>query len=426
MLRKLSLFLVILLGVAIAMPQISYVKHFFGVETAQAQTKKRKRKTLFDVLFKRRNKKKRSTRQKVTRRNLQELPGVNRFRQKRKTTTNNKKRRIAPAAPQVVVVKSENAAKILVIGDFMGSAVANGLKRLYSDNPNIVIINKAHSASGVVRNDVLDWAEVTDDLINDVKPVAVVNLTGMNDRQQMRFETGRVEKFSEDWLLEYNTRVEKIVAAGTATSTPMVWVGIPPVRSGSMNADYLKLNELFRSKVEVADFTYVDVWDGFTNAEGKFVSAGPDINGQIVRLRGSKGVTMTRAGRQKLAFFVDKELKRLGLVSDGAGAQFASLGTFKRGNAQPQVPEYDPVGTGKTVVISLGSPISDGGNELEGEEGFLKPGAAEKSVSFALVENGVSQNPQVGRIDSGWGLPKKPKSKTSDTSLSLTTLKDIP
>lgn len=415
MLRKLLIAFTILIGFSVSVPEVRTIGAVIGVSEAQAQETKRKRKTLFDVLFKRRKKKKNRASNRVNRRNLQELPGVGTRKKRKKTTasrsTKKKKRSTRVTKPKVVVVKSETAAKILVVGDFMSNGVASGLERLYANNPDIVIVGKGNASSGIVRDDVIDWPNSVGAMIDELKPIAVVSLVGMNDRQQMRLETGRVDKLSEQWLAEYNKRVEKIATIGRNKGVPLVWVGLPPVRSGRMNADYLVFNEIYRGKVEGAGATFVDVWDGFTNAEGKYVSAGPDINGQIVRLRGSKGITMTRAGKQKLAFFADKALKRLGIIGDAEGARFASLGTINLKNAQPQVPEYDPVGTGKTVIIPLGSPASDGGNVLEGDKVAVKPEDRAKSVSYSLVEKGIVDQPQTGRVDAGWGVPTLPAPK---------------
>ncbi len=425
MLRRLLIAFTVLLGFSVIVPEVRTIRNVVGVSEVQAQEVKRKRKTLFDVLFKRRKKKKNRATNRVNRNNLSDVRGVTKKKSKQKTaarsttTTKKKKRSSKVTKPQVIAVKSENAAKILVIGDFMGSGVANGLERLYADNPDIVIVNKGNASSGLVRDDVIDWPNSVAAMIEEHKPIALVTLVGMNDRQKMRLETGRVEKLSEAWLAEYNKRVEKLASIGRDRGIPHVWVGLPPVRSGRMNADYLVFNEIYRGKVEAAGATFVDVWDGFTNAEGKYVSAGPDINGQIVRLRGSKGITMLRAGRQKLGFFVDKALKRLGVIGDAEGARFASLGTINLKNAQPQVPEYDPVGTGKTVIISLGSPASDGGNVLEGDPKDEKPEDREKSVSYSLVEKGLIDQPQAGRIDAGWGIPAPaaPVAKTEPVKL---------
>ncbi|MDJ0613335.1 MAG: SGNH family hydrolase [Rhizobiaceae bacterium] len=412
MLRKLFLAFTVLVGFAVAVPEIRFVHTLVGVSEAQAQQIKRKRKTLFDVLFKRRKKKNNRATTTVNRQNLRDLPGVGSRNKKRvRASGTNKKRSTAATKPKVIAVKSENAAKILVVGDFMASGIASGLERLYADNPNIVIVNKGNASSGIVRDDVIDWPNSVGAMIDDYKPIAVINLVGMNDRQQMRLKTGRVEKLSDEWLAQYNKRVEKLASIGREKSVPLVWVGLPPVRSGRMNADYLVFNEIYRGKAEAAGASFVDVWDGFTNAEGKYVSAGPDINGQIVRLRGSKGITMLRAGKQKLAFFVDKTLKRLGVLGDGEGAQFASLGTINLKNAQPQVPDYDPVGTGRTVVIPLGSPASDGGNVLEGDYSKEKPDERIKSASYSLVEQGLVDRPQEGRVDANWGIPAPEKAK---------------
>lgn len=301
---------------------------------------------------------------------------------------------------KTIVVKSETAAKILVVGDFMADSLHWGLEQAYASNPNAVLVNKSSGLSGIVRNDVVDWPTETVKLIDELKPVAVVILVGMNDRQQMRLETGRVAKLTEPWRKEYEARVEAAVKAVRDRNLALVWLGLPPVKSGAMNPDYLVFNEIYRNKVEASGGKFVDVWDGFTNAEGQFISAGPDINGQIVRLRNADGINMTRAGMSKLAFYAEKEIRKA--VGLGAETAIASLAT-PQGPAQILEPEYDPAGTGRTVVISLDSPQADGGDALEGATGFLSDKSAEKSMSFILVEKGVGLQPKAGRVDSLWG-----------------------
>ncbi|MEM7214437.1 MAG: SGNH family hydrolase [Pseudomonadota bacterium] len=413
MFSPLRIVLLFSLAIAFAMPgsNTPIFGAVLGVETAQAQTSKRK--SLFDILFKRREKKREKRRSTSKRRSLFELPGV---RYNRRTTSNDRPSATEETRPAVVVVKNENAAKILVIGDFMASGLASGLEKLYSQNPNFVIVKNTNPASGIVRNDVVDWTSRVPDLINEVKPVAVIALVGMNDRQEMRFASGNLEKLSEAWKTEYVKRVTTVQSSGKAANVPVLWVGLPPVKSNRMNADYLAFNETFRSVSDSVGGSFVDVWDGFTNAEGKFVSAGPDINGQIVRLRGSKGIGMTRAGKTKLAFFADKELRRIGVVNSSEGFNFASLGTINPNLAQPKVPEYDPAGTGKTVVISLGSPSLDGGDVLEGEEDYPDSDTDKDSVSFELVENGLPKLPQPGRVDAQWGTPKAAPQSEPETS----------
>jgi hypothetical protein len=408
MLRRLTLSIIFLVSLGIAAPSIPVLNialgPIIGVEQAQAQQKK-KRKTLFDVLFKRRKKK---TKVKVKKppRKATSIKAV-----KKKTTKRKTKRTTRAAAavtkPAVIAVKNENAAKILVVGDFLAGGMGRELEKLYASNPNVVVVNKTDPSSGIVRDDVINWPEYIPTLIDEFKPAAIVALLGMNDRQKLWTVEGKPDKLSEAWLAEYNNRVSKIASIGFSQKIPLVWVGLPPVRSGRMNADYLVFNEIYRTKVAaVGGGEYVDIWDGFTNEEGKFVSAGPDINGQIVRLRGSKGINMTRAGRAKLAFFADKALQKIGVIGNPDGFNYASLGTINPGIAQPNVPEYDPIGTGKTVVIPLGSPALDGGDILEGEKNIVSASENETSDSYRLVQKGEVNLPKAGRIDAAWGKPK--------------------
>lgn len=426
MLKRLSIALIFLLAIGVGAPSVPVVNIYLGpivgVEQAHAQEKK-KRKTLFDILFKRRKKK------KTTVRTVEPKPAVKRAQQRttkkrrterkkvRRTTTTRPARAAAAAAPAVVSVKNENASKILVVGDFLAGGMARELQKLYASNPNIVVINKSNPSSGLVRDDVIDWPEQVPSLINEIKPIAVVNLVGMNDRQKLWSLPGAPDKLSTEWVTEYNKRVTAITTATASAQVPLVWVGLPPVRSSSMNADYLVFNETYRTKIELTGGgEYVDIWDGFTNEEGKFVSAGPDINGQIVRLRGKKGINMTRAGRAKLAFFADKALRKIGVIDNAANFKFASLGTVNLNSAQPNAPLYDPAGTGRTNIIALGSPSLDGGNILEGGEAPTADNEEEnkQSISYDLVQQGRAFSPKPGRIDSAWGLPKAPEKKETD------------
>lgn len=411
MLRRFIGSIIFLVSLSIATPSIPVLNialgPIIGVVQAQAQ-EKTKRKTLFDILFKRRKQK---TKVKV----IKPATKAKTVKTVKKTTTKRKTKRktnvvtkaAAPAAPAIISVKNDNAAKILVVGDFLAGGMGRELEKLYASNPNVVVVNKTDPSSGIVRDDVINWPEYIPTLIDEFKPAAIVTLLGMNDRQKLWTVEGKPEKLSEAWLAEYNNRVSKIASIGFNQKIPLVWVGLPPVRSGKMNADYLVFNEIYRTKVAAAGGgEYVDIWDGFTNEEGKFVSAGPDINGQIVRLRGSKGINMTRAGRAKLAFFADKALQKIGVIGNPDGFNYASLGTINPGIAQPNVPEYDPIGTGKTVVIPLGSPALDGGDILEGEKDILTTKENTTSVSYRLVEKGEINLPRVGRIDASWGKPK--------------------
>lgn len=397
----------------------------FGAGYAHAQQDSGKRKNLFELLFgnalkqqrerRQRDVAKQAAKQKATQRaTTNSAPSQKTARGTGQNTRQNTT--AADAAPVKVVEKNEDAAKVLVIGDFMAGQLASGLERMFSENPGLVTIDKSAALSGMVRDDVQDWPSTVGEMIEESKPIVVVALVGMNDRQQMRTQGGRLPKLSEEWKAAYKSRVDGLAEAVRDKRLPLIWVGLPPVSKGSMNADYLVLNEYYRTAVESVGGAFVDIWQGFVDEEGRYVRSGPNINGQIVSLRRADGINMTVSGYEKLAFFTEKAIKRMtGFGKDALVSSLVSVG-LPDGFKQDQ---YDPAGTGKTVVIALGNPAADGGNALEGGEGFLTASDARQSTSFELVAKGLGAKPKDGRIDSGWGNPSfsLPKGETPEPVL---------
>ncbi|MCB1468137.1 MAG: DUF459 domain-containing protein, partial [Rhizobiaceae bacterium] len=207
-------------------------------------------------------------------------------------------------------------------------------------------------------SDVYDWPEEIADIIEKEKPAVVVLLIGSNDRQQMRVNGDREAVRSDAWTKEYANRAEVLAKAIAETSTPMLWVGLPSFKSTSMSEDILAFNEIYRSTATTTGAAFVDVWDGFIDEEGAYVTSGPDINGQQVRLRTSDGINLTSAGKRKIAFYAERPLaKLLGLsVSPASIAALPDIGLDPR----------SPVPLDRTVPMSLDDPALDGGLELMG------------------------------------------------------------
>lgn len=397
MFRRVALILSVLLFAAFVIPE---PLGFSVVDTAYAQEKP-KRKNLLELLFggarkKRENKAAASAPKKEAKRV--------KVRTKKSTRSSTKKAVAVASVPEVPVVeKSEDAAKVLVMGDFMADQLYDGLVRQFASNPGIVLVNASVALSGMVRDDVRDWPGTIDALIDAEKPIVVVALVGMNDRQQIRDSSGRFNKLTDQWVSIYEKRTDILARNIREKRIPMIWVGLPPVSKSNMNADYLKFNEIYRKTVEAYGGEYVDVWDGFVDTEGRYLRSGPNVSGQIVALRRADGINMTDSGEEKLAFFTEKAVKKM--TGFGKDALVSSLGGLGDIGGFSNEPQYDPVGTGKTIVIALGGPAGDGGTVLEGADGFLTDSTAKRSVSFELVAKGLSVQPRKGRIDSGWGVP---------------------
>lgn len=398
MFQRTIVVLTVLLAAAFIVPE--FTGHA-AVNSAYAQSnEKPRRKNLLELLFGGARKQREKKATAAAPQSQAKRVKVRNPTPKTASSASNKTVAAAPAVP--VVEKNENAAKVLVIGDFMADQLYQGLERQFASNPGIVMVNASVSLSGMVRDDVRDWSTSINELVDNEKPIVVVALVGMNDRQQIRDSTGKFNKLTDGWVSVYEKRVDLLARNIREKRLPMIWVGLPPVSKSNMNADYLKFNEIYRKTVEAYGGEYVDVWDGFVDTEGRYIRSGPDVNGQIVSLRRADGINMTDAGEDKLAFFTEKAVRKM--TGFGKDALVSALGGLEDIGVSNE-PQYDPVGTGKTIVIALGGPAADGGSLLEGAEGFLSDSAAKRSVSFDLVAKGLSAQPRNGRIDEGWGIP---------------------
>jgi hypothetical protein len=95
--------------------------------------------------------------------------------------------------------KRDTAAErnILVLGDAMADWLAYGLEDAYSEQPDMGIIRKHKTVSGLIKyqpkGDPADWAAAAKGILATEKPDAIVVMLGLNDRVSMR-EPAATEK----------------------------------------------------------------------------------------------------------------------------------------------------------------------------------------------------------------------------------------
>ena len=89
----------------------------------------------------------------------------------------------------------------------------------------------------------------------------------------------------------------------------MIWVGLPVMKSDRYSKAMTALNDMYRQYASQNGATYVDIWDDFVDDDGQLSAYGPDVDGQVVRLRALDGVHFTKAGALKLASFVAPQIR---------------------------------------------------------------------------------------------------------------------
>ena len=253
----------------------------------------------------------------------------------RPSSTHKARKRAAqrePRAPIAPSTPSPTASKfVYVLGDSLAITAADGMLEDLQSHPEIGVVDRARDASGLVRDDYYDWPKAARELLTpkaapvkekgkdakdkekEAKPEKpkidfVVVMLGINDMQAMRDGKDYLDPLTDRWKTLYAQRIQAVVAPLVAAHVPVVWVGLPPMRSDKFNGQMIQLNQLFKDNAERAGAKFIDIFDDFADQSGGFDAYGPNIEGQKAKLRGPDGIHLTAAGGKKLAHFVDVEV----------------------------------------------------------------------------------------------------------------------
>jgi hypothetical protein len=310
-----------------------------------------------------------------------------------------------PPVPTVQILpKDANAKKILVIGDFVAGGLAWGLDQTFAEEPKLAVVDESSTNSGLVRSDFYDWNVELPKVLNTVKPDIIVVALGANDRQQMRIGKERLAPHSDTWETNYTQRVKGVVDTLRVYGRPFFWVSAPPMRLAAASRDMTYLNGFYTDAVTAAGGHFVDIWNGFTSDQGNYISSGPDVDGQLRALRSSDGINFTRAGRLKLAFYVEREIRRQTGLGSGAVDLLAST-------SQASQIEVGPDGVKRLVgpVISLTDPRPGASAALAGAPDPIPEVARESETpQYRMIVKGVALPAVAGRADDFAWPPVQP------------------
>ena len=195
------------------------------------------------------------------------------------------------------------------------------------------------------------------------------------------------------WSMAYAARITAFVQTIAASGKPALWAGLVPVKSNALSRDYSAFNSIYREKTDAAGITYIEAWDGFADDEGRYVTSGPDINGQQRGLRTADGLNFTKAGRRKLAFFVERDVLRL-LKSDAIPV----LATLAPDGAQDATAPQRIL-IGPMVLVDAVS--------LAGNSELSSFGTTSETQSGAAIETIVSGLPAAGAGDEPAAIPPR-------------------
>jgi len=200
--------------------------------------------------------------------------------------------------------------RLYVFGDSLGDGVWAGLYRAFKPDGNIDVVKKSRVSTGFVRKDYFDWNARVRAIARTEKFHIAVVMVGANDMQAIRYKRKLYKIGSEGWRDVYGQRIDDFIKQLKKTHSAIYWIGLPIMRSEKQNNSMQIMNEIFREKAFINSVKFVDTFNGFADQFGRYSAFGPDLTGQVRRLRASDGVHFTIKGYRKLAHFVEREIRR--------------------------------------------------------------------------------------------------------------------
>jgi uncharacterized protein len=290
---------------------------------------------------------------------------------------------------------------VAVLGDSLGQMLGQALSTSLSNRPEVEVLREAKEDSGLVRDDYYDWPKTAHDLATGSQKINVaVIMIGSNDHQTLHDATGSYDPGSDQYEQVYAARIEAIAKAFHDAKIPLIWVGLPVMKSDRYAKAMAALNDMYRQYAGRNGATYVDIWQDFVDDNGQFSPYGPDVDGQVVRLRALDGVHFTKAGALKLASFVEPQIRQI--LDSEAPPDDAALAkietTAPAGTNLPAANGVAPVKPPIGPVLPLTGPVLSAGGRLA----TLTP-AQTRVNTASLVEQGVVDArlplPKPGRAD---------------------------
>src|SRR5215470_1347661 len=98
----------------------------------------------------------------------------------------------APSPQQRKVDPAAVTTTLVVVGDSMADWLAYGLEEAFAETPEMAIVRKHRTTSGLIRYDTrrdVEWPQIVKEVIAADKPKVLVMMVGMHDRQAIRERT---------------------------------------------------------------------------------------------------------------------------------------------------------------------------------------------------------------------------------------------
>ena len=194
-------------------------------------------------------------------------------------------------------------------GDSLGAYIVTGLLGGIADLTLASITHDFRISSSLTQPDFVDWpATMAQVMAVEAPPEVVVFMVGGNDNQPMLDAAGTpLSTMSPEWQVEYRASSRRPHGRSTAREgTRLIWIGLPPPKSGIRLELNPKLNAIFAEEAALRPWvTYVDIGPLLSNPDGSYADRlPPPGGGDPITVRSNDGVHVTRRASEWIADIV--------------------------------------------------------------------------------------------------------------------------
>jgi|HubBroStandDraft_5_1064220.scaffolds.fasta_scaffold01785_2 hypothetical protein len=205
--------------------------------------------------------------------------------------------------PQLAQPMAGKPRTLALVGDsMMAVGLSDILLRQTAADQDVRVVKAFRSGTGLARPDVFDWMAEYPAMIGDAQPDAIIVAIGANDGQGF-VDNGKVLAFGTDaWVKIYQQRTAAFLNMLTQNGAHVVWVALPPMKSGAYNEKIAEINRI--TYTVVSQYPQVIWWNpapylgGDKGAYREFATT-PD--GKTTRIRQADGIHMSDEGAALLA-----------------------------------------------------------------------------------------------------------------------------
>ena len=201
--------------------------------------------------------------------------------------------------------------QVRVVGDSLAEGLVHGLIPALQTEGRIKVASRVNVFSRITFNTFRQkLAQLKRDLATSQTHIAIVML-GVQDYRRITSTNGRRYAMgTPQWRAEYARRVDRMMKMLKAAGMAVYWVGLPNMRAKTSDAGAQIINEIVRERAYLNTVKFIDIYSSFANETGGYSAFGPDLAGNVKRLRWRDGVHFTGLGYSKLSHYVARPVRR--------------------------------------------------------------------------------------------------------------------